>query len=120
MWLAEQGWQVTAIDFSATALDFGRARARLGAGRRGTDRVGRGRPRILSSAAQAFDLVVRAYVHVAESMTEALARLAGGVAPGGWLLLTAVKGGGSSAVMSTRGGLSAGPIRRRQGARLAA
>src|SRR5574339_854186 len=27
VWLAERGWQVTAVDFSATALDFGRARS---------------------------------------------------------------------------------------------
>lgn len=88
VWLAEQGWQVTAIDFSATALDFGRARAR-GAG---ADVAGRiqwveGDLDCWVPAAEAFDLVVSLYVHIAGSVTDALARLGGGVAPGGRLLL---------------------------------
>jgi SAM-dependent methyltransferase len=88
VWLAEQGWQVTAVDFSATALDFGRARAgQVGAGV--ADRIewveadlGRWVP-----AAEAFDLVVSLYVHIGGSVTDALVRLASAVAPGGRLLL---------------------------------
>lgn len=88
VWLAERGWQVTAVDFSATALEFGRARA----GAAGPDVAGRiewveGDLRSWVPAADAFDLVVSLYVHVAGSMTEALRRLGGGVAPGGRLLL---------------------------------
>lgn len=88
VWLAERGWQVTAVDFSATALDFGMARA-LAAGPDVAGRIEWVEADLGSwaPAAHAFDLVLSVYVHVAGSMTEALARLAGGVAPGGRLLL---------------------------------
>jgi SAM-dependent methyltransferase len=88
VWLAQQGWQVTAIDFSATALDFGRARARMaGPSVEGRIEWVEGDLGFRTPAAETFDLVVSLYVHVAGSMTEALVCLGGGVAPGGRLLL---------------------------------
>lgn len=88
IWLAGRGWRVTAVDFAATAL----ARGRETVARLGPD-IGE---RIhwveadLSDWApppDAFDLVVSLYVHIAGSAEEAVARLAGGVAPGGTLFL---------------------------------
>jgi SAM-dependent methyltransferase len=44
LWLAAGGWQVTAVDFAATALAYARSTAEaMGAGRRRAHRVGRGR-----------------------------------------------------------------------------
>jgi SAM-dependent methyltransferase len=88
IWLATVGWQVTAVDFSATALDFGRSTAEA-AGQDvaariewveadlGTWSPPRGR----------FDLVHCLYVHVAGSVVDLVRRLGSGVAPGGTLLL---------------------------------
>lgn len=88
LWLAARGWQVTAVDFSATAL----AHARSTAEGLGADVAGRiawveadlatWRPPPAS-----FDLVVCLYVHAAAGATELVRRLAVGVAPGGTLLL---------------------------------
>lgn len=87
-WLAERGWRVTAVDFSATALDHARASA---------DRLGRdvaGRIEWIQAdlgvwipPPEAFDLVACIYVHVAGSVDEFVRRLAAAVAPGGTLLL---------------------------------
>ena len=84
----EKSWQVTAVDFSATALDFGRARAQA-AGAEVAARLewvdgdlGRWVP-----PAQAFDLVVSLYVHLDGDVGEALGRVARGVAPGGRFVL---------------------------------
>lgn len=86
--LAATGWQVTAVDFSATALDYARSSA-AAAGADVASRVewlevdlgswvpARGR----------FDLVSCLYVHVAGSVTDLVGRLADAVAPGGTLLL---------------------------------
>lgn len=88
VWLAERGWQVTAVDFSATALDFGRARAHAaGPGVAGRIEWVEGDLGSWVPDPGAFDLVASLYVHVAGSVTQTLARLAGGVAPGGRLLL---------------------------------
>lgn len=88
MWLAAQGWVVTAVDFSATALDH----ARSAAARIGDDVAGRitwleGDLGVWSPEPQAFDLVHCLYVHVAGSVEEMVARLASGVAPGGTLFM---------------------------------
>jgi SAM-dependent methyltransferase len=88
LWLAAAGWQVTAVDFSRTALDLARPTAQsLG------DRVA-GRVDWVEAdlgswnpPADAFDLVACLYVHVAGSVGELVARLASGVAPGGTLFL---------------------------------
>ncbi len=87
-WLAERGWSVTAVDFSATALGHARETAeRLGA--EVADRIewveadlGTWAP-----APGRYDLVSCIYVHVAGSVEEMVRRLAAGVTPGGTLLL---------------------------------
>jgi 2-polyprenyl-3-methyl-5-hydroxy-6-metoxy-1,4-benzoquinol methylase len=88
LWLALQGWQVTAVDFSAAALDYGRSMAEAA----GADVAAR-IDWIESDLAAwkvtpgQYDLVVCLYVHLADSVEEAVRRLAGGVAPGGTLFL---------------------------------
>ena len=88
IWLAASGWQVTALDFSATALDFGRSTAHA-AGADVAERIewveadlGTWTP-----PPGRYDLVSCLYVHVAGSVVEMVQRLAAGVAPGGTLLL---------------------------------
>lgn len=88
MKLAARGWEVTAVDFSATALDHARSTAE----RIGGDVAGRitwlqGDLGIWAPEPRAFDLVHCLYVHVAGSVEEMVARLAGGVAPGGTLFM---------------------------------
>lgn len=88
LWLAARGWRVTAVDFSATALDHGRSRAEsLGAdiaeridGVEGD--LGAWAPPLAH-----YGIVTCLYVHVAGSVPEMAQRLAAGVAPGGTLLL---------------------------------
>jgi SAM-dependent methyltransferase len=88
LWLAGRGWQVTAVDFSATALDHGRSTAVA----LGPDITGRidwveGDLGIWTPEAGFYDLVTSLYVHVAGSVEEMVSRLATGVASGGTLLL---------------------------------
>jgi SAM-dependent methyltransferase len=88
IWLAASGWHVTAVDFSAAALDFGRSLAASA----GPDIAGRiewveGDLGTWSPAPARFDLVSCLYVHVAGSVVELVRRLGSGVAPGGTLLL---------------------------------
>jgi SAM-dependent methyltransferase len=88
LWLAARGWRVTAVDFSAAALSFGRATA---------EALGGGVPDLVTwveaDLAQwtpepdAYDLVSSLYVHVSGPVEEMVSRLAGGVAVGGRLLL---------------------------------
>lgn len=86
LWLAGRGWQVTAVDFAAAALDHGRSTASaLGLGER-VEWV-EGDLGTWAPADGGFDLVSCLYVHVAGSVGEMVARLAAGVAPGGTLLL---------------------------------
>ncbi|MGY1638819.1 class I SAM-dependent methyltransferase [Geodermatophilus sp. SYSU D00742] len=87
LWLAERGWRVTAVDFSAVALERAAAHARA----RGLD------DRITwlhadldawTPAAGGADLVTAHYLHSRGADRPALfARLAGAVAPGGTLLV---------------------------------
>jgi SAM-dependent methyltransferase len=80
-WLAERGWRVTAVDFSAEAL---RRARRLGADVdwRQAD------VREVEIAEGAYDLVVLAYLHLPpDAMQAMLARAAGGVRPGGRLVV---------------------------------
>ena len=84
--LADEGWRVTAVDFSSAALD----RARTTAAATGvTDRIDwvEGDLGVWTPEPAAYDLVLCLYVHVAGSVVEAVQRLAGGVAPGGTLFL---------------------------------
>jgi len=88
LWLAARGWQVTAVDFAATAL----AHARSTAAAMGADVAGRidwVEADLGTWAPQraAYDLVVCIYVHVAGSVEEMVQRMAHGVARGGTLLL---------------------------------
>jgi SAM-dependent methyltransferase len=89
LWLAERGWAVTAVDFSAVALDRGR---RLAAERLGD------RAEALTTVQadvvtwtpepRGFDLVLVVYLHLpAEQRVAVLESAAGAVAPGGTLLV---------------------------------
>jgi SAM-dependent methyltransferase len=86
IWLALAGWQVTAVDFSTTALEFGAATA---AEAGVADRVAwvQGDLGTWTPPPRRFDLVNCLYVHVAGSVVDLVRRLADGVAPGGTLLL---------------------------------
>lgn len=86
--LAASGWEVTAVDFSMTALEHARSTARA-VGAEVADRItwiqvdlGSWTP-----PPRRFDLVSCLYVHVAGSVGEMVTRLGTGVAPGGSLFL---------------------------------
>ena len=88
LWLAARGWEVTAVDFSTTALAHARsAAAALGADV--AERIDWVEGDLASWAPEAgrYDLVLSLYVHIAGSVEELVRRLAAGVAPGGTLLL---------------------------------
>jgi len=85
VWLAEQGWQVTGVDFSDVAID----NARRLAGDRGVAvewlvaDLGEWEP-----AANAFDLVVVLYLHLpAEERGPIMRRAAAALAGGGTILV---------------------------------
>jgi 2-polyprenyl-3-methyl-5-hydroxy-6-metoxy-1,4-benzoquinol methylase len=88
LWLAAHGWEVTAVDFSASAL----AHARSTAEALGPDIAERiawveADLGLWTPARNHFDLVVCLYVHVEGSVDEMVRRLATGVAPGGMLFM---------------------------------
>ncbi|MGY1641411.1 class I SAM-dependent methyltransferase [Geodermatophilus sp. SYSU D00703] len=83
LWLAERGWRVTAVDFSATGLARGRARP-------GAERVTWVTADVLTwdAAPGSLDLVLVAYLHLPEPDTTALLRRAvGWLRPGGRMLV---------------------------------
>lgn len=85
IWLAERGWRVTAVDFSAAGL--GRA-ARLAAERGVTVDWLRSDLLAWQPAPDGYDLVLIAYVHLPpENLTRVFRAAAGAVAPGGTLLV---------------------------------
>ena len=88
IWLATSGWRVTALDFSVTALDFGRSTAHA-VGSDVAERIDwiEGDLGSWVPPPRRYDLVSCLYVHVAGSVGEMVQRLATGVAPGGTLLL---------------------------------
>jgi SAM-dependent methyltransferase len=88
LWLAGRGWQVTAVDFAEAALDHGRSSA-ASLGPDILERIDwvQGDLGDWTPDPGAYDLVACLYVHVAGSVEETVTRLAGGVAPGGTLLL---------------------------------
>ena len=88
IWLATSGWRVTALDFSATALDFGRSTAH-DVGPDVAERIDwiEGDLGSWVPPPRRYDLVSCLYVHVAGSVVEMVQRLATGVAAGGTLLL---------------------------------
>lgn len=87
VWLAEQGWRVTAVDISATATARGAAHAaEAGVG----DRIAWVDQDLSTwETSETFDLVTATFFHsrVALPRTEILRRAAGRVRPGGRLLL---------------------------------
>ena len=88
IWLATSGWRVTAVDFSATALDYGRSTAQA-VGADVAERIEwvEGDLGTWTPPPRRFDLVSCLYVHVAGSVVEMVSRLGTGVALGGTLLL---------------------------------
>ena len=85
IWLAIQGWQVTAVDFSQVALDRGRALATASG-----VRVEWQLADLLewSPGASRFDLVTLFFIHLPpDERRDVYARAAAAVAPGGTLLI---------------------------------
>ena len=83
LWLAGRGWRVTAVDFSGAGLARGRQQP-------GADAVEWVQADVLGWAAPpaSADLVLVAYLHVAEEDTRALlGRAVGWLRPGGRLLV---------------------------------
>jgi SAM-dependent methyltransferase len=86
IWLAERGWQVTAVDFSAVGL----AKAAELAARRGATGIRwvEADLREYQPGPAAYDLVLLAYVHLPPDEFGALLQLAASaLAPGGTLLV---------------------------------
>ena len=85
VWLASQGWDVTAVDIAPTALARGAEHVPADAGR--VDWV-HGDVLDWPVPEQAYDLVTSHFLHGPPDQRKGLfARLAGGVAPGGTLLM---------------------------------
>jgi thioredoxin reductase/SAM-dependent methyltransferase len=89
IWLAERGWQVTAVDISTTALQRAAEHA-TAAGPHIADRIDwlhadlREKP----PAEGTYDLVSAQFMHLpSDARSELFARLAAAVAPGGTLLI---------------------------------
>ncbi len=85
VWLATQGWHVTAVDFSTVALERARERARAA----GVEVDWQGHDLLTWLPPQgAFDLVSLIYLHLPhEERRQVLARAARAVAPGGRILV---------------------------------
>lgn len=88
LWLAAHGWQVTAVDFSASALAHGRSMADA-VGPELAGRIAWVEADLASwtPPADYFDLVVSLYVHVVGSVEDMVRRMATGVAVGGTLFM---------------------------------
>jgi len=88
VWLAERGWEVDAVDFSAVGLEKG---ARLAEHRGVSARV---HPTVADlatwSATASYDLVLVAYLHLPRPLRDrVVGAAAAAVAPGGTLLVIA-------------------------------
>ena len=87
-WLAAHGWEVTAVDFSASALAHARATTEaLGAIIASRVTWIEEDLSVWTPPPAHFDLVVCLYVHIAGAVDEMVRRMASGVAPGGALLM---------------------------------
>ena len=89
VWLARRGWQVTAVDFAATALERAAAGA-AAAGEEVAARIEWVRADVTGWTPEpaSFDLVSAQFMHLApEERRELNARLAAAVRPGGTLLV---------------------------------
>jgi SAM-dependent methyltransferase len=91
LWLAERGWQVTAVDFSRVALDKGRAlQERHPRGRDLRVEWVLGDALTYDAGRAAYDLVVLAYLQlVADQRRTAVRRAFGSLRPGGTFFLVA-------------------------------
>ena len=89
IWLAEHGWQVTAVDFSAVALERGAARAlEVGAEVAGRITWQHGDLTDWVPDAAAYDLISAQFMHLPSDQRDPLfRRLAAAVAPAGTLLI---------------------------------
>lgn len=87
LWLAARGWHVTAVDFSRSALEHGRAMAQGAGDELAAHHLGRGRSGELACPAASFELVVSLYVHIAGDVEEMVRRLAEAVVVGGALFM---------------------------------
>ncbi len=88
-WLAEQGWQVTAVDIAVNALDKAQAHAES-VDPEAAARIGWQQHDLTewSPAPQAFDLVSSQFMHLPRpTMTTLFRSLSAAVAPGGTLLI---------------------------------
>ncbi len=89
IWLAEQGWQVTAVDFSRAGLDKGRAAQERRGGELDIDWVRADAVRD-DLGDRVYDLAVVAYLQLpAEERRTAVRRAFGSLRDGGTLLLVA-------------------------------
>lgn len=89
LWLAARGWRIDAVDFSPTALAYGRSlAARLGTAVAGRIDWIEADLACWTPSAERYDLVACLYVHIAGSVEDRLKRMAAAVAPGGTLFLT--------------------------------
>ena len=88
LWLAAHGWEVTAVDFSASALGHARSMAEA-LGPEIAKRITwvEGDLAVWMPPQSHFDLVVSLYVHIAGSVDEMVRRMASAVAPNGTLLM---------------------------------
>lgn len=87
IWLAEQGWHVTAVDLSRTALARAAAVA-LERGVAGRTTWEHADVTVWAPPPRAYDLVTTAFLHVPGGIRDVVvARLAAAVAPGGTLLV---------------------------------
>lgn len=88
LWLAAHGWKVSALDFSAAALAYGRSMAEA-AGAEIAERITWIESDLATWPVEPghYDLVVCLYVHIDGSVENMVARMAKGVAPGGSLFL---------------------------------
>jgi len=88
LWLAARGWQVTAVDFAATALAYARSRAQS-IGPEIAERVDWVEADLSRWTPEhdEYELVISLYLHVAGSVERMVERMATGVARGGTLFL---------------------------------
>jgi SAM-dependent methyltransferase len=88
LWLAAHGWEVTAVDFSTSALALAKSTAEA-LGPEIAERITwvEGDLAVWTPQSNYFDLVVCLYVHVEGSVADMVRRMASGVAPGGTLFM---------------------------------
>ncbi len=88
LWLAARGWQVTGVDFAATALAYARSTAEA----MGSDMAARitwleADLTSWTPPREEYELVVSLYAHVPGSVEEMVRRMGSGVARGGTLFM---------------------------------